>query len=392
MANPLHDRVPAATLASDRARESSSASTQTAPRNPSNVSLFTIRFAASAGLAAQLLPAMDLATDLIRASGGTLQAHDDQSLSASFPNLTVAVLIARRLQWALQGLAESGPRGDAVLLVQAATESVSPAPSTAAGQILLSPAATAAVRDLPSLAVRNPSDGVWSELLWQSPSQPVSYAADEQALLRLIRDCGREDPCVSKPSAAPAVISAPNPAVAYEVQQREIGFDPSESGVLDILKRHWMILGGAAVAVVLLIVVIGVATHRGAAPIPAAAPSLPATPAAGGPTTVPPTDTTPTLPQQPPHTPKSPPTISRKTSPPDSHTKKSADSATCDFTDAGIPRALSRAETDMHDGRLDQAKAAFLKLRGCSAARDRAEEGLRTVQRKIDAQALSHPN
>jgi hypothetical protein len=404
MADPQYLRVPLTTLAPDPACDPASLPASAQARPPASLSVLSVHFLTPAGQpAADKSAAVNLATDLIRASGGTLQAGDSQALTASFPSLTVAVLIARRLHWALQGLAESAAQAGAAIapaaiLIQSAHEAADAAPPPAgAGQILLSPAATAAVLNLPGVSLRATTSN-WSALLSHSANQPASFAADESALLGLIRDCGREDPCLPKtrsaPSASPSNAIQPAPAPNPASTPSSPGF----SSILDRLgppPRRWFILGGAAAVLIALIAVVAIASHprttptkaaaQSAGAIAPAASSFPSTPSASSATTAaPPPSAAPVV--------KSVPTGSRKTPPPDSHPKKGTDTASCDFTDAGIPRALSRAETDMHDGHLDEAKAAFLKLRACAAARDRAEEDLRTVQRKIDTQSLARPN
>ncbi len=402
MANLQQDRVPAGTLASSR----EPGSPPSTASHPANLSLVSVRIDSP-----DHVLAMSLATDLIRASGGAPQTGEPGALSASFPNLTLAVLIGRRLQWALQGLADPEPipgtastvPAAAAISIQSAAEAAAAhaQPAATSGQILLSPDAAAAVRQLPGIELRDSRFGC-CELLWQHGFQPLTYDSDEQALLRLIRDCGREDPCHGK------IETASRPLPVAPTLGRS---DRPETGTPSLLERVgpapklWFILGGVAAAILLVIALAVFAKQHGAS---RAAASVPPTPVADSPSVSPssPAGTGGTgsvAPAAPTHAPANPnppvpriekprPTVIKKTSSPDLKFRKPVDNSACDFTDTGIQSALLHAETEMKNGRLEVAKNAFLRLRDCSSARDRAEQGLRTVQRKIDAQALSHPD
>jgi len=435
MANVPHDRADLAALAPDTARDSSLLLEPSAATHTSVAAILSVHFAAAEpSFASPVSPALSLAADLIQASGGTRNPNETDSVSASFPNLPVAVLIGRRLQWALQGLALSG-----TVIVRAGDEGLDgsiPLASAATGQILLSPQAAGAVSNLPGLPLqrcdlRENGNG-WHELVWQSPSHADNFAEDEESLLGLIRDCGREDPCLPEPawggfgsgrSGASKTTAVPEPAAV----------DRSWLG-----KRRWLFVGGIGIALVLVIGIITLAAHRGTAPAQAkskpagqslshAVPSDPhavstdarvlssdshtvssdshplsdsravsngsaaakvASVATSKPVPLPPSDT------QAAHSrpPKAAPDEVKNALPPEPHPKKPAGAQPCEFNEAGISRALARAETDMHDGRLEEAKAAFLTIRGCASAHERVEEDLRIVQLKISAQGLTQPN
>ena len=409
MADPLQDRVPAPTLAPDSPRAAALASSSTASRRAVTPSVLVLRLVASSGNATpDVQPALHLAADLISAAGGTLESSAVPALTASFPNLTVAVLIARRLQWALQGLADTGVHAGAILSIRAASEPAQP-PDGSPGDILLSPAAAAAVNNVPGLDLRPAGNG-WQQLLWSS-LQTVTPDEDEQAVLRLIRDSGREDPCPPGP-VAPTPISSraprpippaarpaptrPEPIAAPRVESPEPALAPARANAVSpafdnpsllekLGPRRWFILGGAAAALLLVIVAIVFTTRRSPEAVPApVTTSVPApAPAATAPVQAP---------APPPHvaaTPKSKPSASVRKEQANSEVRPKSpalDDSACEMTESGIAHALARAENDMHSGRLEDAKAAFLKLRACSSVRDRADQDLKKVELMISTQ------
>ncbi len=150
--------------------------------------------------------------------------------------------------------------------------------------------------------------------------------------------------------------------------------------------RKWLILGGAAAALMLVVLLIVFGTYR--KPGAAAAPTQSASPATTSPVAAP-------LATAPAKTdnkakPSAGTTMAASKKTPRTEAvatpAKPVDAGACDLTAAEIPRSLQRAENDMHAGRLDEAKAAFLGVRGCPGARERADEGLRQIQQ---AESLS---
>jgi hypothetical protein len=98
-------------------------------------------------------PGFSLILDLISSSQGILSQPNPSLVAASFPGVAEATLAARRLQWALQGLAQCDPAADltAAILVHGTEDLADPAALESAqaslehaapGQILVS--ATAA--------------------------------------------------------------------------------------------------------------------------------------------------------------------------------------------------------------------------------------------------------
>jgi hypothetical protein len=137
-------------------------------------------------------PQGSLAFDLIGASGGVLVETRGHLLVARFPGLHPACLAARRLQWAMQGLAEnSGSAGMAITaLVQAGDDTVpgegslSELESAPGGGILLAKRAGQLLEQEPGFATKKTGQGAL-ELVWRPSSQQSTRAADELVLTRL---------------------------------------------------------------------------------------------------------------------------------------------------------------------------------------------------------------
>src|SRR5579863_8079662 len=169
-----------------------------------------------------------LIRDVITASGGASLPAQGHVLSASFANMQMAVLTARRVRWGLEGLnANAGYRDAAAAILVYAVEDLPPErvaavlQNAAPGQVLLSGPVSEAVQQLPSVSLR-PISGGWSELQWRSPEPAPSASADEQALGKLIRDLGREDPGAARaevvPDAKPLSVRAETAPVATEAE------------------------------------------------------------------------------------------------------------------------------------------------------------------------------
>ena len=68
----------------------------------------------------------------------------------------------------------------------------------APGQVLLSSAIAESVNQLPNVALRGTGHDGLVEMHWRSFETELSSVADEQSVLRLIRELGREDPVEPK--------------------------------------------------------------------------------------------------------------------------------------------------------------------------------------------------
>lgn len=376
-----------------------------------------------------------LTLDMISALGASPRPIGNDTLTAEFPSVTNALLAARRLQWALSGLAEKAPTGRVAATVLVCTdaealhsnESLAKALGNAGqGQILLSGAVFEAVSGLPGVVLGSSSEGGWHEL-HENRSVANSGETDEQTIQKLLRELGRDDPFppkVEAPPVPPAAqpISASRPVSAkmasasrpisvsrpisstrpanstdhVEAAPESVDVDDQVSARADRDSseepgnKKWLILGGAAAALILVVLIL-FGMHR--KPTTAGAPtesapaitttsnSPAATSTASGRSTSPakadikakPTTAGATL------------VSSKKSAKGEAvvGASKPVDAGPCDLTQAEIPRSLQRAENDMHAGRLEEAKAAFLGVRGCPGARERADEGLRQIQQAM---------
>jgi hypothetical protein len=168
-------------------------------------------------------PAAFLTLDLIATSGGLPTARHEEVLVASFPTFLSAAITARRLQWAVQGYAESEePRATSLaLLIHSAEEGAGETVAedafhslgqAAPGAILLTEKASQPFDRLPGFPLQVASgDGLW-ELAWSSPDGHNSRPEDEEFLSRIAAEHGVQEP----PPPQPAPPPAPEAAAAEE--------------------------------------------------------------------------------------------------------------------------------------------------------------------------------
>jgi len=408
MANLRQDRVPDPTLSAVSAPGSPGTAVDGPAAAPRGIVL-SVRLRSQDGNSQADVPwtgdapPVALSLDVISASGGAAEPPQGATLSAGFVNLQSALLTVRRLQWALEGLAESAGSGRTAAAiaihsigdpagggVAAALQNVAP------GQVLLTSRIAEAVQQLPGVTLRETGDGNWRELLWKGADTPLSYSADEQSVLRLIGALGREDPCPPK-AETPVPVAAPVPATTRVTAVAEapdrLGrsrADPEPAG--GIAKFKWLIVGGAAAAVVLVaaLVIPGMVSgsHSKApaqnpdASTKTAGPVAPAIPVAN-----PPNPTGPDQPKPPGKPAKqargAEAKVEGKTEPP----APKPFVGSCDLTEAEIPRSLSRAENYMYAGKLEEAQAVFQRVLGCPSAHEKALEGLQRVKQRMAAQS-----
>lgn len=349
-------------------------------------------------------PATALAVDIITASGGAPDVLQGMVLPSRFFNAQSALLAARRLQWALEGLAETTRSSVTASIAIYAPEDPAAASgpptleSLAPGQVLLSSQIAAAVHQLPGV-VMNPSlNGNWRALQWQSQRAPASLAVDEQSVLGLIRTLGREDPCPALPEPAPAAQIPVVTSTPTGIKETPGGLGRSvlEPEAQPLWKKPWIMVSAAAAVVVLaaaLVIPAMVSGNHAKTPAPAAAPT----------TVSPPTQpvTTPLNPvepmtsakpreQKPPVQPgKRPRTDAKPPAVSELQPQAKPSPGSCNLTEGEIPRSLARAQSLMYAGKLEAAQDAFQRLVGCPSARDKAAEGLRLVKLRIAAQSSS---
>src|ERR1700691_2007944 len=153
-------------------------------------------------------PAVCLAIDMLVASRGDVVQTHGKTLVVAFSDVSTAILAARRLQWAFQGLSEADRfAGTAVAILIQSCQDLPDQPTddsfcvpleqAAPGQILLAQKASQFLDDLPGLATETIPDSALRELVWRLPDGESSMAADEQTLFRNIKGQGHGDPDLS---------------------------------------------------------------------------------------------------------------------------------------------------------------------------------------------------
>ena len=366
-------------------------------------------------------PGFSLILDLISSSQGILSQPNPSLVAASFPGVAEATLAARRLQWALQGLAQCDPAADltAAILVHGTEDLADPAALESAqaslehaapGQILVSATAAEGLKDVPSLPLKAVPESALHELVWRSSAVEPSRLLDEEAIDALIKRHGLEseappvpqEPAKPVPTATREVKAAsretkavgtyPAPAV-WEQPEPEA---PSASRGMNL--RLLYAAGGGVLA---LITIVGffVFSHSGKNSVP-----HPAEPSAAIQQTSPgPQSNQPT-----PKTPKSKPsTAASQPTPSVDQQKPSADgpkdsgrnaaeqaapqaaevqqpqqkeqpkekSAGCTLDQSDIPKLLAQADTNRAAGRYEDAQRQYNRVLACGE-NSRARNGL----------------
>ncbi|HEY1898149.1 MAG TPA: hypothetical protein VGG62_17850 [Terracidiphilus sp.] len=401
MTNLRKDRVPGRTLSQPSAPEVQAVVPDTNAGNQRTFVLAVRLFASDANGASVGVsfnnagPPTTLALDLIKASGGTRDAGGDAVVTAGFPNLQSALLTARRLQWALEGLGGEGGNATATILVHSvqdpsAASALAALEKASPGRILLGSSVAESVYQLPNIMLRDASGpGGWREMLWRSAAA-ANPAADEQSMLRQIREMGREDPCPAEPEppAPRAVTATVRPAVSAPMPEDDLLGPVRREPPPAPATKKWLIVGGAAAAAVVfgavLIPFLAGKHAKTSVPLPA-----PATTVVDTPPTVPapviaaPAPVVKTPPTKPPRAlvPKPP----RADQPGESATLPKG-SSKCDLTESEIPKTLDRADHDLHAGQLEEAQAQYERLVGCPGAREKAQAGLKLVKQRLITQ------
>jgi hypothetical protein len=160
-------------------------------------------------------PAVGLTLDLIAASEGVRTATVGRQMVAKLPSVEAAIATARRLQWAIQGFAESEglQQTAAAALVHggielpdslADSEWVASLKKANPGQILLTEEACQAVAQIPGYALATAVAGSPRELAWQRAQSKTDRSEDEQTLNRLIELSGNRVEEIEERPAAPA--------------------------------------------------------------------------------------------------------------------------------------------------------------------------------------------
>jgi hypothetical protein len=410
MTNLRKDRVPDRTLSSASAPEVQADAPDAKAENQ-RAFVLAVRLFASDGSAApagvlwnSAGSSATLALDLIKASGGTRDAGGEAVVTAGFPNLSSALLTARRLQWALEGLGGEAGNATATILVHSAedpsaTSAQSALEKASPGRILLGSSVAESVYQLPNIMLREAAGpGGWREMLWRS-AVAANPAADEQSVLRQIRELGREDPCPAELQApAPRAVTAavrPDVSAAAAPEDDLLGPTRREPAPAPPGTKKWLIVGGAAAAVVVfgaVLIPFLVSGNHAKTAVPPPAPSTSAVepPAAIVPTPAPAQPATPV---------KTPPTKPSGTSgvkqpkPDQAGETKPVPrvSGKCDLTESEIPKTLDRAEHYLHAGQLEEAQVQYERVVGCPAAHEKAQAGLKLVKQRIETQGSSAP-
>jgi hypothetical protein len=327
-------------------------------------------------------PAAWLVIDLIQGGGGIAQPSEDEMLSAEFADLWSALLTSRRIQWALEGFVQvpGSNQVSATVLVHGAGE-ILPPDGTARfslrdadpGRIFVSEGLYHSISDLPGLAFGEHTVEGWHEVAWPRSvgsailrEEPASLPASTQTNQSLTKAAHHP------PEPKPEVLESPDVA-SPPISPRSEG-----RSWLQAEENRWLILAGSAI---FLLVVVGfIVIFSMTRPQPKAKGLQPIASQSG--------DTKPTAPSTP-----APPQPSDQSSPErktklearqNPETSPKTPVGACEFSEAAIERQLKRADDDLHDGELDEAKTLYTEIMPCPSARDQAREGLKRIKMRED--------
>jgi hypothetical protein len=405
MANLRKDRVPGPTLShpSVPPAEASAGNGHAAALGGIALSL-RLRTTDSAGTAAGVTwrddtPPVALALDVLTASGGAPDPSPLPHLTARFFDLQNALLAARRLHWALQGLAENArsPMAASIAIHSVSdglsASATSALESAAPGHVLLSQAFAETVHQVPGLTLRPASDN-WQILSWSSAADPQSFADDENAVLALIRLRGREDPIVNSPVPPPAAVPVYQPPASLG---RSI-IEPDEPSP-SIWKKPWLLVSVGVVVLAVAAVFIIRAMSPGPAPQVPPHDAVITTPSAApiAKPVVPVAQDNAAIPRPQPAKPSPKPKVPKVETPATPNTEVQAENpkppqptTACSLAEADIALSLQRAARMMADGRLTEAQDAYQRLVGCPSAREKAIEGLRLVKQRMNFEGIQN--
>jgi hypothetical protein len=375
-------------------------------------------------------PAACLTLDLIAASEGLPTARHGEVLVASFPTFTSAAMTARRLQWAVQGYAESEePRTTSLaLLIHSAEEGAAETVAEDAfhslgqaqpGAILLTEKASQPFDRLPGFPLQVAAgDGLW-ELAWSSPEGHFSRSEDEQFLSQFAAENGVPEP----PPEPPAPPAEAKEAFAEEYRTgshragsyRQPSRQPSEDEPRSSSK---MWIGGVALAVV-VVIAIGIHLSSGkSSPAPVADQTVAQTQSASqADSSTPATKANSTEAVQPRHSaaqeradsapaakpPKNvpkpeaqqaqnpPPERERPTPKPAEPPaqKNNNGGGHCEYEQNQISGLTDQAWKKLGQGRYDAAKRQFIAVLACDPGNARAKEGLERARASAEAEGGS---
>jgi hypothetical protein len=199
-----------------------------------------------------------MALDLIAASEGVLASRQGEALVASFPSFELAILAARRLQWAVQGFSESGgPQAISIAVLVHSPEDASAQTAGGAlphfleqaepGEILLTEEVSRYFENMPGFPLQEASGNGLRRLAWRDPESQTTRSFDEQIVSQLV-----EQQAAQKQSQAQLEQPAP-PDTVLATDAGTGNLDQIRS-TFSRARSRW-VMGAVAVAAVILAVV-----------------------------------------------------------------------------------------------------------------------------------------
>jgi len=361
-------------------------------------------------------PEIWLLRDLLKESGGAPGALKKGTFQASFPNLLSVILCARRIQWALHGLAQhqNWAGTQATILIhsgkaqsgQLPTQTVIPG-NEMRGKILIEKGVSGYLEGLSAVLASRTCEP-FLEVLWGDHLTDLEPEFFKSALRIPEQNEGNS----GSVSPADNLVLPLEPIASHEMPPSLSTYDgpfgaEEEPGRWKAFTgRGWLIAAGSGMLAILLIILFVAHAHKSGqsassgqvdssgqtassaqvASQPSPAVSEPPTPVPTPPATVKSSEVPQPSTKVPKHEPKSP-------KPPKSEESSvNAAKGSCDLSDAEIERSLKRADNNLHAGKFSEALQAYRQVVDCPAARERAQQGINSTRLKMSLAGQSDTN
>jgi hypothetical protein len=351
-----------------------------------------------------------LLRDLLKASGSEPGTLKDGIFAANFPDVLSAILCARRVQWALHGLAQDENREctSATILIhsieveqeQTGVRSIILG-NEEQGKILIEKRVSGLL-DALSGTVANRAFGPFLEVIWDDCLTDL----DPEFLKSALRIPDQHEAKSGIACPLEDLVPSLEPIASDEMPPSLSTYDgpfgsEEEPGRWKAFKsRNWLIAAGSGMLAILLIILIVVQARKSGqvasssqlapssqvATQPSPSLTAPPTPAPAPAATARSIEAPRQSAKAPKHEPKNP-----KLPKPDENTVKAV-KGSCDLSEAEIDRNLKRAENYLHAGNFAQALQAYRQVIDCPSSHEKAQQGITSTKLKMSLQGQSDPN
>jgi|CZKL01.1.fsa_nt_gi hypothetical protein len=343
-----------------------------------------------------------LILDVIKACGGHPVPASKGILSATLPGVHGAFICARRIIWALQGLAENERFKTIRTTILIDVEKIPPdfeaaaldTETTETDRILITGRIAESLRNLPGISISEEAEGPYREAKWQGEKREVAAIGTEipahpvlaTASLPEELEKTTEYPRITFQTPAPIPALRESHNTGDEIYSRK-ALDQEEGHNGGKGKFAWI-----AAAVLVGAMVLGYSIFHQKPSLPKAS-SAPVETIRKEPIPEPPHPSKPkprVKPDQAPQILSSASASETALTPTKGRpTNSGAQNGSCELSQAQIDWNMQRAERDLHDGNLSEAEAAYRLVLNCPGAHEKAQQGLKMTKDRMDAQGPS---